>query len=162
MYPVICCGDKPDKLTRVLEEILCWLALSLNLQKTHVVDAREESSDFLRSSFRIRFNRTSGKFYPHIELSRKSLQRFRTKCKELTARQLTPIPLPQMVAQLNQVIQGWLAYFHYRNSTRAFAKVRFFVEERVRTHLRRRYKVGSREQAYKRFPTAYIYIYIYI
>lgn len=154
---VICCGGKPDKPMRVLQAVLARLGLTLNEQKTTVVDAREESFDFLGFSFRMRLNRNSGKFYPHVEPSRKSLQRFRTKCKGLTDRRLTPMALPQLVTRLNRVIQGWCGYFHFRNSTRAFAKARFFVEERMRTHLRRRYKVGSREHAYKRFPTAYLY-----
>ncbi|MCA9233810.1 MAG: hypothetical protein KDA57_24450, partial [Planctomycetales bacterium] len=58
---------------------------------------------------------------------------------------------------LNRTLRGWSAYFHYRNSSNAFSNVKMHVEERMRTQLRRRHKLGSRAQAYKRFPGRVIY-----
>lgn len=154
---VICCRFSPAKPMQLLQAVLHRLGLSLNLQKTKVVNAKAESFDFLGFSFRMRRSRESGKWYPHVGPSKQSTQRFKAKCKKLTGRRLTAMPLPQLVVRLNRVIRGWCAYFHYRNSTGVFSNMRFFLEERVRTHLRRRYKVQSRERAYKRFPTVYIY-----
>ena len=48
-------------------------------------------------------------------------------------------------------------FFHYRNSAKVFGQVKWYVEERLRTHLRRRFKLHSRAQAYHHLPTAALY-----
>ena len=75
----------------------------------------------------------------------------------LTGKNLTPIPLPAIVQRLNQTLRGWSGYFHYRNSTKVFGDVRWHAEERLRTHLRKRYKVRIRYFGYSRFPNNVLY-----
>ncbi len=154
---VICCGGDPSKALGVLKSVLSSLGLTLNEKKTRVVDARRESFDFLGFSFRQRKSRVSGNWYPHIEPSKRSFQRLKDKCRQLVNRHLTPMPLAQVVARLNRVLRGWCNYFHYKNSSNVFVKVRMFVEERLRNHLRRRFKLHSRMQAYFRFPAKRLY-----
>jgi group II intron reverse transcriptase/maturase len=154
---VILCAGKIDRPLRVLREVLELLSLRLNESKTKIVDAREESFDFLGFSFRVRSSRRSGKLYPHVEPSKKSVKRIRSRIKTLTGRKRTAVPLPNLIAEVNRSLRGWSQYFHYRNSTEVFGKVKWQVEERVRTHLRRRYKLSSRAQAYQRIPNAKLY-----
>jgi RNA-directed DNA polymerase len=64
---------------RVLRSVLARLGLSLNEAKTQVVDAREQSFDFLGFSLRLRRSRHSGKRYPHVEPSKRSVQRIKDR-----------------------------------------------------------------------------------
>jgi len=62
-----------------------------------------------------------------------------------------------MIGEVNRTLRGWSNYFHHRNCTGVFSKVKLHVEERVRTQLRRRHKLISRAQAYQRFPAQVIF-----
>jgi RNA-directed DNA polymerase len=83
---VICCADDVGAPLRVLRQVLNRLDLQLNEAKTHVVDAREASFDFLGFSFRMRRSRKSGKLYPHGEPSQRAIQRFKDRVTQLTER----------------------------------------------------------------------------
>jgi RNA-directed DNA polymerase len=75
----------------------------------------------------------------------------------MTHRRRTPVPMPQLIGELNRTLRGWSNYFHHRHCTQALFKVKMHVEERVRTQLRRRHKLISRAQAYRRFPGQGLY-----
>jgi hypothetical protein len=154
---VICCAHNVQAPRQVLERVLDRLDLSLNETKTRTVDAQTEPFDFLGFSFQMRRNRRSGKHYPHVQPSKRSIQRIKDRTKQLTERRRTTVPLPQIMGELNRTLRGWSNYFHHGNCTRVFSGVKEHVEERVRTQLRRRYKLASRAQAYKRFPARRIH-----
>lgn len=86
-----------------------------------------------------------------------AVKRVKDRMKVLTDRKRTPIPLPDVVAEVNRGLRGWSEYFHYRNSTAVFGHVKWHVEERLRTHLRRRFKLHSRCQAYHHLPSSKLY-----
>jgi hypothetical protein len=92
-----------------------------------------------------------------VEPSKQSVQRIKAETKRLTDRRLTPIPLSDVIGRLNRTLRGWTNYFHHRNCTAALGQVRWHVEERVRTHLRKRHQVRCRQQGFKRFPAARLY-----
>lgn len=152
----LCAGDVETPMA-ALRQVLGRLDLRLNETKTRVVDAQEESFDFLGFSFRLRRSRNSGKRYPHVEPSRRSVQRIKDRTKALTDRRRTAVPMPYIIGELNRTLCGWSNYFYRRNCTGVMSEVRMHVEERVRTHLRRRHKLVSRAQAYQRFPGSVIY-----
>ncbi|MBF0471235.1 MAG: hypothetical protein HQL48_07645 [Gammaproteobacteria bacterium] len=58
---------------------------------------------------------------------------------------------------LNQSLRGWSNYFHFRNSSKALEDVKWFIEERVRIQLKRRYKVRCRKTALMRFNRDVLY-----
>jgi hypothetical protein len=122
-----------------------------------VVEARKEPFDFLGFSFHLRRSRQSGKRYPQVEPSKRSVQRIKDRAKQWTHRRRTPVPMPQLIGELNRTLRGWSHDFHYRNCTQALSKVKMHVEERMRTQLRRRHKRVSRAPAYQRFPGQVIY-----
>lgn len=154
---VILCRGPVEAPMRILRQVLGRLDLQLNEHKTHVVDARTGAFDFL--GFRIvqRRSRRSGRLYPHVEPSKRSIQRVRDRVKHLTDRRRTVIPLADVVDEVNRTLRGWSGYFHYRNCSRVFSGVKMHAEQRMRTHLRRRHKLQSRAQAYQRFPGRMIY-----
>jgi RNA-directed DNA polymerase len=154
---VICCAGDIQSPMGVLRYVLERLELTLNESKTRIVDARKESFDFLGFNFHVRKSRKSGKYYPHVEPSKRSVQRIEGRIKQLTDRRRTPVPMEWIIGDINQTLRGWGNYFHHRNCTGVFSKVKMHVEERVRTHLRRRHKLKSRGEAYRRYPGQMIY-----
>jgi len=153
---ILCKGDITKPLA-LLKQILERLGLTLNETKTHIVNAYQASFDFLGFNFQMRQSYKSGKWYPHTEPSKKSVQSIKGKVKSLTDRRLTPIPLENLMTTLNRSVSGWCNYFHYRNSSATFAGVKWYVEERVRTHLRKRYKVRCRGTGMRRFNSETLY-----
>ena len=154
---VICYAGDTEVPKRMLRYVLERLQLSLNETKTRIIDARKESFDFLGFSFHVRRSRKSGKHYPHVEPSKRSIQRIKDRTKQLTDRRRTPVPMEWVIAYVNRALRGWGSYFHHRNCTGVFSNVKMHVEERVRTQLRRRHKLKSRGEAYQRFPGHMIY-----
>ncbi|MFC1863808.1 group II intron maturase-specific domain-containing protein [Thermodesulfobacteriota bacterium] len=92
----------------------------------------------------------------YVEPTKESIQRIKERVKGLTTQRMTPVPLPELLKKLNEILRGWSGYFHYRNCTNSFNEV-WYVEERVRTHLRKRYKIKSRVMGYERFPNKVLY-----
>jgi hypothetical protein len=70
---------------------------------------------------------------------------------------MTCVPLKAVMEIVNQTLQGWVEYFHYRNCSSALSKVRWHVEERVRTQLRKRHKIRHRMAGYTRFSRQKLY-----
>ncbi len=140
----------------MFRHILDRLGLTLNERKTKVIDAWDESFHFL--GFEVRMNLSHrGKAYPHIRPGKRAVKRINARLTELTRRNLTPIPLPAIVHRLNQSLRGWASYFDYGNSTQVFGDVKRHAEERLRTHLRRRYKVKAQRIGQGRFPNRVLY-----
>lgn len=154
---VILCKDSVEGPLHTLKAVLEKCDLRLNEKKTHIVNSYEESFDFLGFNFKMRRSHRSGKYYPHTEPSRRSIERIKARVKEITHRRRTPVPLPLLVMEINQVTRGWSGYFHYGHSTRVMNRVKWFTEERVRKHLRERYKVRTRTKGYNRFTTDFLY-----
>lgn len=153
---ILCRGDSQPAMA-VLETVLDRLELTLNRDKTHVVDARKQAFNFLGFSIKWARSRRTGKGYPNVEPSKRAEQRIKARIKELTARRRTPVPMPHLIEEVNQALRGWSGYFHYGNCTKVFGRVRWFTEERVRTQLRRRHKVRTRTRGYERFSYAHLH-----
>jgi len=119
----------------VIQRVFHRLGLRLNEQKTRVVNARQESFDFLGFTFRMNVSRTTGNAYPHVQPSKKSLQKIKSYMTELTHRRRSILPLPLVMKRVNEVLIAWLEYFHYRNCSKQLEQLKGHVEQRVRTHL---------------------------
>ncbi len=64
----------------------------------------------------------------------------------LTGRNRRHIPTHLLVAELNQFLRGWRQYYRYGNSTRCFAKLDRYVDERMALLLSKRH--GRRGRGY--------------
>ena len=155
-FVVMCRKDVQEPL-KVVRHVLERLGLSLNEAKTQVVDATEASFDFLGFSIRMSRGLRTGKPYPNVRPSDKSLMKIKTKLTALTRRELTPIALDKMVGNVNRSLRGWANYFHYRNSNQVMEKVKTHAEQRLRQHLMKRHKVKDRGVGEGRFPSVELY-----
>ena len=141
----------------VIQHIMGRLDLTLNETKTRIVDATQESFNFLGFEIRVNKSLKSGKSYTHICPAPKSLANVKDRIKQLTVRERTLIPLENIIGSMNAVLRGWTNYFHYRNSSSVFGKVRTHAEERFRIHLMKRHKVKNRGIGLGRFPSRQFY-----
>jgi hypothetical protein len=141
----------------VLRQILERLKLTLNEAKTKIVSAFKEKFDFLGFTIWMGKGRKTRNYYPHVQPSKKALQKIKDRVTELTTRRRTIMPLEWIVKEVNATVRGWVGYFHYRNSSRTLQKVRNHLEQRLITHLRKRHKVRDRRAGYVRFPNKSLY-----
>jgi len=117
-----------------------WLGLTLNREKTRVVDLKQEgaSLNFLGYTFRYQRDRQGReRRYLNVSVSAQALKRARQRVHELTERSQSHLPVPQLVAGLNRYLRGWANYFSYGHPRRAFHAVNVQVHSRLVQHLRR-------------------------
>ncbi len=154
---VVLCAGKVDAPLNTVRHVLDRLGLTLNETKTRIVDARQESFNFLGFAIRVSKSWKTGKSFTHICPAPKSLVKIKERITQLSARERTPIPLEDIVGSMNASLRGWANYFHYRNSSGVLEKVKTHVEERLRVHLMKRHKVKDRGIGLGRFPSQQLY-----
>jgi len=154
---VVLCAGKIEAPLATVRQVLDRLDLTLNVTKTRIVDARQESFNFLGFAIRVSKGLKTGKSYPHVCPAAKSLAKIKERITQLTARERTPIPLEDIVGSMNATLRGWANYFHYRNSNGVLEKVKTHAEERLRKHLMKRHKVKDRGIGLGRFPSQQLY-----
>jgi RNA-directed DNA polymerase len=154
---ILCRRNKSVKAMTVLRQILKRLELNLNEAKTKVVNAFEGKFDFLGFTIWMGKGRKTRNYYPHVQPSKKALQKIKDRVTELTSRRRTIRPLELIVNEVNVTVRGWVCHFHYRNCSKAMGQLRSHVEERLKTHLRKRHKVRNRKAGYVRFPSRMLY-----
>jgi group II intron reverse transcriptase/maturase len=133
-----------------LREILGRLELELNEEKSRVVDADEETFDFLGFTFQRVWDRKRKKRVTLYHPSKKSQQRLRDRVKK-TLNAMAPVTIQDQVERTNRVLRGWVNYFRVGNSSRVFQNIRYFVECRLRRVLQRkakRYGLGWKRYRY--------------
>ena len=137
-----------------LREILEPLELKLNEEKSRVVDAEEETFDFLGFTYRRVDNPKTGSrvtlFYP----SKKAQKRLRQKIKNILNPHY-PITLDEYIRRTNPAIRGWVTYFRIGNASRVFHDIHYYVEVKVRRVLQS--KAGRYGCGWRRYDRAYLY-----
>ena len=138
---------------RILER----MELILNPDKTRIVDVFQERFDFLGFEIQMGKSRRTGNHYAHVQPSKKAIKTIKDRVTDLTERNRTRLPLEVVVTEVNRTVRGWVNYFHFRNCSKVLEHVRGHVEERLRTHLRKRHKVRNRREGYARFGNRVLY-----
>ena len=82
-------------------------------------------------------------------------QQLRDKLRVRTGRDHLALPMPIVITAVNRVVRSWAGYFHFQHCTRDFGALRGFIEERVRTYLRRKHR--HRTRAYQAVPHTVLY-----
>jgi RNA-directed DNA polymerase len=131
----------------VEEKIEGWLGLSINREKTRVLNAREpgQTLDFLGYSFR--YDRdVQGRPWRYWNLtpSRKALQRERDALRQMTGPEYCFMPLPELIERLNQHLRGWANYFSIGYPRMARRHINRYVRDRLVRHMQRRSQRGYR------------------
>lgn len=131
--------------------------LTINRQKTRVVNLREigQSLDFLGFTFRYdRDLRGRAHRYLNVTPSLKSLARLRERLREMTGPKWGWKPATALIGEVNRYLRGWGQYFRHGYPAQAFHAVNYFVQDRVRRHLcrrsQRRFRRGADQTWYAR------------
>jgi RNA-directed DNA polymerase len=154
---ILCRRTKAATAMATLKYVLDRLGLKLNEAKTKTVNTFKDRFDFLGFTIWMGRSKRTGNHYPHVQPSKKSLRVIKDRVTELTKRVRTLRPLFEVIREVNTTVRGWVGYFHYRNSSKALAHVKNHVEERLRTHLRKRHKIKSRAMGYALYTNRTLY-----
>ena len=152
---VILCRGNADQILKGVKLVLNDLGLSLNEEKTRIVDARQEMFQFLGFSIGIKRGKRTGREYPHTEPSKKALKHIRAEVKRLTTEQYSAVPTEDVIRRVNEVARGWVGYFRFGNCTKAMYSFKRYLVYRMRIYLRRKHHYRS--FGYKAFPDRYYY-----
>ncbi len=151
---VILCRGNADRILKGVKLVLEELGLTLNEEKTRIVDARQESFNFLGFTIGMKRGRT-GRTYPHREPSKKALKHIRSEIKQLTTERHSATPTVVVIRRVNEVARGWVGYFRYGNCTKALTTLKRYLVRRMRIYLRRKHHY--RGFGYKAYPDRYYY-----
>ena len=154
---VVLCRQGVGEPLNVVRHVMDRLGLTLNETKTHVVNAKDTGFNFLGFTLQMSHGAKTGKWYPNVRPSDQAVSKIMARLTALTRRELTCIPLDDVVGSVNRSLRGWASYFHFRNSSLAMSKVRNHAEQRLRIHLRKRHKVRDRMAGYAMFTHRALY-----
>jgi group II intron reverse transcriptase/maturase len=151
---VVLCQGQPERVLKGIGTTLRGLELSLNEDKTRVIDAKKQPFDFLGFTLGIKKNPKTGKMFPLITPSKEAMAEIKSEIKALTCRNNLRLPKEVVIRKLNELVRGWTGYFYYGNCSRDLTKLKDFLDERMRIYLRRKHAKKSR--GYKDYPYRYL------
>jgi RNA-directed DNA polymerase len=146
---VILCRNQAGKALEVARGILRRMKLTLNEEKTRLVDATRGSFDFLGYTFGPCYAAGSGRVYLGAKPSRKRVQRIVRAVGDFLGRS-QQWPPKEVMNRVNSRLLGWANYYSYGTLSRAYGVVDRAVAIRVRAWLCKKHRiegVGTR-----RFP----------
>lgn len=146
--------ELPDVVVEKLQSLLNRMGLTINEEKTHKIDAKESSFDFL--GFTIRYSKDingRNSHYWNIAPSKKSEIKIRQKAGDYL-RKHGHFKAETLVSGLNPILRGWLNYFEIKGvSYPAMSKrrLRFYLKERLFRYYNRKSQRKSRLYRQKAF-----------
>jgi len=132
---VILCRIGKGKEMR--QRLACWLErrkLSLNEQKTRVVNSPQEGFCFLGFSITWRRSR-QGRNYVHVEPSVKSRVQLMDRLRRALHMRNTVCDAREKMVEINRLTRGWVNYFRVERGNRVFGQVNDLLHSRVRRWL---------------------------
>lgn len=137
---ILCRKGQAYGLKERLNKYLSRKGLELNQEKTRIIDSKQESFEFLGFRINWRTNAKSGKKYPHTEPSSKARQRVREKVRKILNHWTMHYETEEAVSKVNEIVRGWSEYYHYMHSSRVFAGMQRWLEDRLNRWLWRKHK----------------------
>jgi len=144
-------------LERIREEAE-FIGVSINMDKTRSISIAEARAEFVFLGFVFRWkqSRRTGRWFacvvPRKERVIELLRRVRAKL-----RVIRHLRMREAVAQVNQIVRGWVAYFRVGNSADVLQKVKYEVERKVRRFAVRKRKRKRGGFGWKRWSSDVVY-----
>lgn len=151
---VIMCRETADKALAVTHEIMRRLKLTLNEEKTRIVEAWHEPFDFLGYTFGPCYRPGDGRVYLGAKPAKKRIKRIYAAVRDLLGRN-TQMSAKEAVYRVNSRILGWAFYYSYGTLSRAYRIVDGLVARRLRAWLCDKHQVQGRGT--RRFPDQALY-----
>jgi RNA-directed DNA polymerase len=152
---VVLCRGNADRIMIGIKRVIGVLGLTLNEEKTRIVDAGKEEFNFLGFNTKMVKSPRTGNFFPFIRPSKKAAKHIRDEIRAITVRNNSLLPTKDVVMQLNRKVRGWTNYFYYGHCGKEMSKLRNFLVERLRGFLRRKHR--ERNRGYQAFPYDYLH-----
>ena len=152
---VVLCKGNTGRILRGMKKVLSDLGLTLNEEKTKIVDARKTSFTFLGFRIVMRPARQTGKSFPLVGPSKQAMKHIRSEIRQLTTEQYSAVPTGDVIRRVNGIVRGWVNYFYYGNCTQAMSALREYLVYRMRIYMRRKHRFQS--FGYMAFPNSYYY-----
>jgi RNA-directed DNA polymerase len=147
---VILCRDKAAEALAVAREILQRMKLTLNEEKTRLVNARRGSFDFLGYTFGPCYAVGSGRVYLGAKPSKKRVQRIVRAVGDFLRRNHEDETPQEVIRRVNSRLLGWANYYSYGTLSDAYGVVDRAVADKVRAWLSRKFRVEG--AGTRRFP----------
>ena len=149
---VILCRGNPQPWFQRMERIVHDLGLSLNAEKTRIVDAKD-GFNFLGMHFRLQPMRGNPRrLFCYRWPATKAMQSVRQKVRDAVGYD-DLYSLDDKIRALNPILRGWGQYFRVGNAHRHFKKVDSYVYTKLVNFLRRKHK--RRGKGYREFPPSF-------
>lgn len=129
-FVILCRSGQGTDLMKRLKGWLEHRGLTLNTEKTRLVNSRKEGFKFLGYSVSRRRNRW-GQMYVHVEPHEKSRQKLRNAVRLQLNRGTHRQSEEEIIQRLNRTLKGWAGYFRFRNYTHVFQKTQFYLNMKV-------------------------------
>ena len=148
-FVVLC--RSAEQAQAALAEVNAWVeanGLSLNVEKTHVGDCRQEGQGFEFLGYRFEAGRRW--------VRRKSLKAIRDRIR-MRAKRTRGDSLARIIADLNPTLRGWFNYFKHAHPM-TFSGMDGFVRRRLRAILRKQEKrpgMGRCRDDHQRWPNKF-------
>ena len=136
---VILTRGNAQKAYQVTKWVMDKMGLTLNEEKTQIVNADEETFRFLGYEFGWEYFRKTGHTYIAAQPSKTSVSRMKRKLRRWLKR-ANLLPWEVIVTKLNQMLEGWANYFSYGTRTLAYRVIDNYVYEATAKFLANRHK----------------------
>ena len=130
------------------------MSLSLNQDKTSILDLEKQSLDFLGFNLRRTNSRKTDNRYTRVTPSKKAIQTLKDKVKIITYRG-NKQPIQDVITRINISAKGWRNYYNIGYQSESFTKVNDFLRCRVRKFLKRRKNKAG--QGWKEYNYDFLY-----
>jgi RNA-directed DNA polymerase len=136
---VVLAKYRMNEVSRFIEAKLeQWMGLELNREKTRIVNFGTMGTELDFLGYTFRYDRGSRTRYLNVFPSKKAVTKERARLRELTSSRFCFKPVPALIADLNQNLRGWAAYFRFGYPWQAYRDLDYYVQRRLRIHLSRR------------------------
>lgn len=134
------------------------MGLTINREKTRIVNLKEEGAklDFL--GFTFRYDRDlygRERRYLNLTPSAKAVAREKDRIRELTDHRHSFQPLPQMINAINWQATGWKGYFNFGYSRQALRQINHFITERLIRQMKRRSQRPMKKAKEESYPALF-------
>lgn len=150
---VIICNRNPEKYFEIAKQRLNRLSLTVNMEKTRIVNT-SEGFDFLGHSFIRAKSDKSGKYKTYYYPSDKAMKAIKSSVKEVIIHSRHR-NLPDIVADLNPILRGWGNYFKTGNAKERFTEIDNYVTVNLAVMLRKKHK--KRGKGWREHPPSWFY-----
>jgi RNA-directed DNA polymerase len=140
---VVLTKGNTERVLKGIKAVVGYLSLSLNSEKTRVIEAKQGGFNFLGFAIRLVRNPKTGKIFPLIRPSQEAMKRIRAEIRQRTGKRNHTLPEEIVIESLNEVVRGWGNYFYYRHCSRSMLVLKYYLERRVKIFLKRKHKQTS-------------------